>query len=141
MEKKYRFLDHTADVALEVYGNSKTDLFLNSLEALSVLLVEKAGGKSVHKEIVLEADTWEDLLVAWLNELIFYFFTFSFLSGAALPDLEDKGGKKRLKASVQGIEFDPEKTKINLEVKAATYHNVHIVHDDKGYSVTIVFDV
>jgi SHS2 domain-containing protein len=43
---------------------------------------------------------------------------------------------------MQGEEFNPyENKKINMEIKAATYHNLKIEKYNKGYKAEVIFDV
>lgn len=139
--KKYEFIDHTADIGVRVFGNTLEEIFINAVSALSALLVERASGEEKEKPVSLEAETSEDLLVAWLNELIFLFFTSSFLCQHCEVKLTDEDNLKRLKGVFKGIDIDLKRTTMKVEVKAATYHNLHIIQDERGYSVTVIFDI
>jgi len=68
----FEFIEHTADVGMRVFGQSFEALFENSARALFQLLVKINPSKNVKKSVALETQTLEELLVNWLNELIFY---------------------------------------------------------------------
>jgi len=137
----FEFIEHTADIGLRVYGKTREDLFKNAAFALSKLLVDKelAGDKRI--SVQLEAESFEDLLINWLNELISNFFAHKFLGSEFCLSLKNEDDKKSLQAEVLGSKFDPYKNKINREVKAATYHNLKIVKTNGGFSAEIIFDV
>ena len=139
--KKFEFIEHTADVCVRVFGNSSEDLFVNSALALFSLLVDVAPQPKISKEIILEAESLEDLLVEWLNELISGFFADKFLPAEYELFLKEGVASKVLKAKVKGQDFDPYANKINMEIKAATYHNLKIKQCDTGCKTEIIFDV
>ncbi|MGD2206527.1 MAG: riboflavin biosynthesis protein RibF, partial [Anaerolineae bacterium] len=71
---RYRELEHTADLALEVWGAELPDLFAGAAEGMYSLMGDVGGeGLEVTEwhEISLEASDLEILLVDWLNELLF----------------------------------------------------------------------
>lgn len=67
------FLDHTADVALEVEAPSREELFRRAAAGTRILLLgegrEAAGGPET-RAMVLEAEDLAGLLRSWLRELI-----------------------------------------------------------------------
>ena len=139
--KKYEFTEHTADSGVRVYGKTLDELFVNAAGAVSSLLVEKAFGKPAERAFSLYAETFEDLLIAWLNELISLFFTFSFFPQKYEVGVVCEGKGMRLKGMVYGIDIDYTCTTMNMEVKAATYHNLRIKRDKEGYETEIILDV
>lgn len=139
--KSYEFLDHTADVGVRIYAGTLKDLFKTAAEVLFNLLVENRPKSTKEKEVYLESETFEDLLVNWLNELISIFFADKFLPAAYSIQIEDIGNKKLLKGFLTGESFDPYENKIKQEIKAATYHNLKIEKTKEGYKAEIIFDV
>ncbi len=65
--------DHTADLGLRVFAPDLTDLFRTAAAGLfDVIVVNRQDVRIVDTEPVrLSADSAEDLLIDWLNELIF----------------------------------------------------------------------
>jgi SHS2 domain-containing protein len=139
--KKYEFFGHTADIGLRVWATNENELFINCAQALFKLLVDKIEcKKEKEREIYLEAESWQELLVNWLNELISIFFTYKFLPCEYKINIEEK--PLRLKAQLKGEDFDPYQKKMNMEIKAATYHNLKIEREKDGLLKTeIIFDV
>jgi SHS2 domain-containing protein len=94
--------------------------------------------KSVSIDIDLKAATNEELLISWLDELLFNFYTkgiifFSF-------DVINLGSGELI-AKADGRHIGENKNRLKTEIKAATYHDLNIRESDGGYSVEIVFDV
>jgi SHS2 domain-containing protein len=139
--KKYEFFEHTADVGVRVWAHNEEEFFVNCANALFKLMVnKKEKGKYREEEINLEAESLEELLVNWLNELISIFFACNFLPVEYKVKIEEK--PLRLYAQLKGEEFNPYQRKINTEIKAATYHNLKIEKDDKGIlKGEVIFDV
>ena len=139
--KRYEFLEHTADVRVRIYGVTSEELFENAAFALFSLLTDYKPQRIKERTLTLDAEIQEDLLVHWLNELITLFFTYKFLPAQYSLKIEEKPSTKVLQAVVSGEDFDPYKNKINMEIKAATYHEVKIEKDKGGFKVDIIFDV
>ena len=135
MSEGFEEIEHTADLALRVYGRDMRELFANAACGMFALMaapsVEEA---SLQREVSLEATDYEGLLVDWLNELIYLHEvegeTYSQFAIKTLSPTE-------LKAQVTG---GPTKIKTRA-IKAATFHELEVVKTDKGYEATIVFDV
>ncbi|MEI8349803.1 MAG: archease [Candidatus Omnitrophota bacterium] len=140
--KKYELLEHTADVRVRVHGKTLELLFKHAAIALFDLLVNYKPKRKKTREISLEAETLEELFVNWLNELISIFYAYKFLPSDYNIIIVDAEHRKTMHASVKGEFFNPyDNKKINQEIKAATYHNLKIEKDKKGYRAEIIFDV
>ncbi|GAG33632.1 unnamed protein product, partial [marine sediment metagenome] len=88
--------------------------------------------------VELEAASREELLVAWLDELLYIFYTkgiIFFRFDITFPD------EKKLSAKARGRHVGENKNRLKTEIKAATYHDLNIRESDEGCSVDIVFDV
>ncbi|MBU0896652.1 MAG: archease, partial [Candidatus Omnitrophica bacterium] len=68
--ENFEFIEHTADIGVRVYGKSLEDLFQNCAQTLFSLLIDHKPAEKIEERIILEAETQEELLVTWLNELI-----------------------------------------------------------------------
>jgi len=63
-EKRWKLLEHTADIRLEVYGATLEDLFINAALGFSnIILPEAELTPQTELEIKVEADSAEELLV------------------------------------------------------------------------------
>lgn len=136
MERGYRELPHTADVALEVWGRDLTELFVHAAQGLSSLTanVEPGAPISTYRQVSLTAPDLEMLLVDWLNELLLLqdehgeaYVTFEL----TLPSPGELSA--RLGATQA---FTP-----GRRIKAATFHGLTVQEDAQAYRTVVVFDV
>ncbi|MCX8026683.1 MAG: archease [Thermodesulfovibrionales bacterium] len=92
-------------------------------------------------EIHLEEDSIEALVVCLLNELLFIFDTNGFVGRLVNIDLSETGGIFKIKASVKGEIFNPQKHQRKLLIKAATYHNLSVIIEEDYCMIQVVFDI
>ncbi len=138
MSKKYRFIDHTADIAIEVNGGDITSLFLNCGNALFDLLydVDDVSATETHT-VNATGETPEELLINFLRELFFSIEVY----GNVLNDITiTKLTESAISAEVTGEKYDSDRHRLRNDIKAVTYHNVNIAKSECGLKVAIVFD-
>lgn len=140
--KRYDFIDHTADVAVRVYGASLKELFQSAALAMFAVLIGKKKNrpKAALRALVIEkeAETPEDLLKAWLDELLFNFSTKQLILHR-IKSLECRD--RAVKADVLFDAFDPEYYEARDEIKAVTYHGLKIEKVRNRWRAFIIFDV
>ena len=66
----HRWVEHTAELELEIAASSEAEVFAEALAALAEL-VDGKNGPPVTREIELEAEDRAMLLVEWLDELVY----------------------------------------------------------------------
>ena len=137
-EKDFEIIDHTADVGIIAYGADMRQAFVNAARALFSLITELDDVEEVlHRDIELTALGEEDLLVEWLNELIYQFDT----EGVIFRRFDIIHlDSTQLKARSYGEKVDSSKHKLKTGVKAATYHMLKIDKGD-GCKVQVLFDI
>ncbi len=137
--KQYDIVEHTADIGVRAYGKTLQELFVNAARGLFDIIADLEGLKtSTSIKIKLEAPNAEELLIAWLDELIYNFYTKNIIfSEFKISDLTDKS----IKAEAFGRHIGNKKSRLKAEVKAATYHGLKIEEKNKRYEVQIIFDV
>jgi len=137
-EQRWRLLDHTADLRIEVYGASVEELLLNAGVALARILdPEPEIPPDRELDVVVEGETSEELLVDWLREILFQSETENFVLVSA--EIIELAGSK-LKARLLGVTRPPD-TKPAEEIKGVTYHGLAIEEADSGYVARLVFDI
>ena len=138
MAKRFEVIEHTADVGIAAYGSDLKEAFANAAYALFSLMVDlKQVGDTLYQEVEITAENQEDLLVAWLNELIYLFEVESILfKRFSVDELTET----RLKSRCYGQAIDLLRHKIRVGVKAATYHMLK-VEKDNGFRVQVLFDI
>ena len=138
----YRFIDHTADVAADLTGRTLGDLFFSAAQALTDTITELSAVRpAVTQSVTLDSDALDDLLVDWLNELLYRFEVQNMLVSDASVTLRDDRGRWHLAATIAGDAFDPAKHPARVLVKSATYPGLHIVHEQGTWRARIVFDI
>ena len=131
----YTTLDHTADLALRVYGDSLHELFANAALGMFAQMTDLDHVPlTVRRQITVEADDNEALLVAWLSELLFLRET----KGEAYCRFEVRFPQP---GSLSGVAEGGPWCSFDRPVKAVTYHGLKIEKQDDHYQATIVFDV
>ena len=128
-------IDHTADLALHVWGDDLAELFVSAARGMCSLMAEPAPvGDATRLRIVLSAPNVEALLVDWLNELLYQ------CESAACVCTEfcvEGISPTELRAAVVGSPIDVRTS----HIKAATYHLLAVEATETGYETQIVFDV
>lgn len=147
MAKRFEVIDHTADIGIAAYGADLKEAFANAAYALFSLMVDLKGvGDASCHEVEVTAEDRVELLVAWLNELIYLFEVENVLfKRFEIGELNET----RLRASCYGEKIDPERHKIKIGVKAATYHMLKVEERDVGihegrakdFRVQVLFDI
>lgn len=133
--------DHTADVGLRVHGRDLDDLFRTCAQGLMDYVVvnrhevQTEAVESVH----LKADSPEELLLAWLSELIFRVETRQRVYATFQVQVADHG--KSLTAEIRGEPIDPRRHLLDHEVKAVTRHDFRLSHDDQGWIAQFILDI
>ncbi|MBI3362099.1 MAG: archease [Chloroflexi bacterium] len=84
--------------------------------------------------MTLEAPDTESLLVAWLNELLY--FTES--DGQVFTEF---GVNALTDTHIEAQATGGPATELNKQIKAVTFHNLKVERTDEGFETTIVFDV
>ena len=132
---RYEQVEHTADVALRIYGRTLRELFANAAYAMFSQVADLGSiAPAVQHEVAVEGIDYESLLVNWLNELLYLqdtrgevYITF---------DIQQLS-RRHLRATVHGARTE----NIHTLIKAATYHELSITRARGWYTSTIVLDV
>jgi SHS2 domain-containing protein len=137
--KRYEQFPHTADIGVRVYGKDLKELFANAAFAMFDIIADLEGMKvSAAKDIELKAANYEELLVAWLDELLYNFYTkWVIFSDFRIEELDEH----HIKAKALGRSVGENKNRLKAEIKAATYHDLNIKKTADGYEVEIIFDI
>jgi SHS2 domain-containing protein len=127
----YEWHSHTAELELYVEAGSEEAVFEDALHALAELLGPADGPEETH-EVELAAADRGALLVAWLEELLFFAETGRFVPKSAEVELTGE----HLRATVRGRTGDPSPL-----VKAATYHRLEFTKSDGVWHARVTLDV
>lgn len=137
--KSFTLLEHDADIALEIYGRTPSELFENATYALFSIMIERETVSEEKNFSVKEIEVRGDgeLLISFLNELLYLWDTERLVVERVSVEI----GDREVFAKLLGERFDPKKHRVKKEIKAATYHNFSIENRDDGLVAKVVFDV
>jgi SHS2 domain-containing protein len=133
----FEILEHTADVGLQLQGDTLEELFQAAGEGFATLQGVWFPGVGEEREVEVRAVDNPGLLVAWINELVY------------MQDAEDAvfGGfdvKRVVDGALQaGVRISP-RAERELEaagVKAATYHRLRLERGSGGWTADVYLDV
>ncbi|MCM8784882.1 MAG: archease [Candidatus Omnitrophica bacterium] len=137
MNKNIEIINHTADIGVNVYGRTIEELFINSLKGLYEIMRIKLNNIENTVEIRIQEEELENLLVKFLNEMIYYAETKKIFGEIEQLKIERENNKYNL-----FVKLIMKKIKdIEKEIKAATYHNLKIEKISGKYKTTIIFDL
>ncbi len=142
MSGNYKFIDHTADIACDVSGDTIEELFMVSAEVWRSLVVEETKYSQIEsKKFELKTSSKEQLLVDFLSELNFFLFTRKWLFNLVKKmKIENEGDTWILTVEIQWMPISAE-IEIKQEIKAITFHQLNIEKIDNQYSTLLVFDI
>lgn len=142
---RIRWLDHIADVGMEIEAEDLEALFLAALDGLTaVMLSDPPTTSDGAREIRLTALSVEALLVEWLEEWIFLIQTERRVPVSVELELtpgSENGARWKLLATVADAALDPDRHGWRGEVKGATYHGLDVRSTAAGWQAQIVLDV
>ncbi|HEY3373967.1 MAG TPA: archease [Candidatus Aquicultor sp.] len=136
----FEILDHTADVGLRAYGHTLKEVFENIAVGMFSLITDLDNVKSsLSEEIEIEAEDREDLLVEWLNELLYQFeVRYKVFKRVNIVDWDEE---HRLRAIAYGEPLDLGRHQIKTQIKATSYHMLKVEYTDGIWSAQVIFDV
>ncbi|NIQ40165.1 MAG: archease [Proteobacteria bacterium] len=137
--KRFKFLDHTGDLAMEVYGQNLTDLFENAGQALFSVITDPSEVKDkVEREVDLTYDELGTLMVDWLTELLYLHDVEGLLFGSFKVGHLGAG---QFLAKAWGEFFKEEKHLIRTEVKAVTFHQLEVTKQGGTWRARVILDL
>ena len=136
-KKPYHYLDHTADLGIEVIGKTFPALLENAGRAIFETQIRGKVRADSEKSFSFESDSIEDLFIDWCRELLFNFSVHAFIPCDYDIVVEDLS----LHAHLRGDTFDSTRHHVRIEIKNPTYHDLKIEKNDQGFLARIIFDV
>jgi SHS2 domain-containing protein len=137
MKKPYQYLDHTADLGIEICGQGLEDLFRNVGRAIFETQIIGPILKGKERTIGLTSDTLDDLVIDWCRELLYIFSVKGFIPKEYNLRIKDNS----LQARLRGDRFDTKRHRIRIEIKNPTYHDFFLEEKNGRYTTRIIFDV
>lgn len=133
--------DHTADVGLHIAASDLDDLFRTAAQGVFDYIVTNRGEVRVEvtEAVALRAETPADLLVVWLNDLIFRCETTHRLYTRFDVHVAEDG--LGLNATIGGEPIDRDRHILDHEVKAVTHHGLTLQREAQGWVAELILDI
>jgi SHS2 domain-containing protein len=128
-------IEHTADIAIRVWGRDLAGVFANAAYGMVCQLADPAEvERTVERAVELEAYDAETLLVTWLGELLY-------LGERDTCVFTDFDMLEITPTHLRAVARGGPAREHRRHIKAVTFNELEIVRTDEGYETTIVFDV
>jgi len=139
--QRYRFLEHTADAKFQAFGKTLEEAFSNAALAMASLMWDwKIIKKESRRSIEVEGKDLKQLLVAFLEEILFLWDVQGYLLGG----IEDLIIMKKEKTFNLNAVLLGDTNKGNYaasgDVKAITYNEMEVL-EKNGFQIQVVVDI
>ncbi|MHB1131453.1 MAG: archease [Chloroflexota bacterium] len=135
----YEYFEHTADLGLRAWGADLAALFASAALGLVAIVVDPRTVKARESRVVeLPGAELSELLVAWLNEILFLLDSEGFVAGTFEVSAV---GPEGLRAEVRGEPLDQARHAPHGGIKAATYHLASVECGEDGCQAQVILDV
>jgi len=135
--KRFKLIEHTADVGLVAYGETLAEAFANAAYGMFSIIAELDEVQETEsRRVEISEEDLEGLLFEWLNSLIYLFDVEMLLfSRFDIIEFDDS----HLHAICYGEKCDPSRHHLKTGVKSATYHMLEV--DREKNQVQVIFDI
>lgn len=135
----YEFFDHAADVGIRCQAASVEELFQAAARAMMEWTGPPPGGQdTVSLHVALEAEDREEMLVRWLQELL-YLFHHRHLYFIAANSLHV--ADTALQGELLARPWDQSSCREYQEIKAITYHQLRVYSEGGLWHASIILDI
>jgi len=133
--KKYKILEHKADLKIRAFGKDKKELFLNILKGMTESQKAEKLKTKVKRQIKIKSLDLLALLVDFLSEALY-------LSQVNKEVYFDVNFKKFSDTEIKGELIGQKVKRFGEDIKAVTYHSLEIKRTKKGiWEGTVLFDI
>lgn len=134
----YRLLEHTADMGIAAFAESRGALYVAAAEGLMAILDPSGPVRSLQeRKLAVTADDSGELMVSWLGEVL-YLVEQGFLPCAF--EIQ-RINETALDAVVAGEPFDTGRHALAREVKAITFHRLEVERTGGGWRARVFVDL
>ena len=135
----HRLVEHTADIGIGCWAPSLAELFREAARGLmEVMIGPYQPVREEELQVELRCSDREELLVVWLNELLFIFesrrLVFADIDFSQFDD-------RQLQGRLWGECLRGETLAVERQVKAATYHQLQVAKDAETWRATVYLDL
>ncbi len=136
---RYKEFEHTADVGIEIYGETLEELFKNTGYAFFETIVDTTTiSPKVTRSVNITGTDVETILMNWLRELL---YLFSVHQEVYREFVIQSIQSTCLEAEVRGEPLDRQKHDFHTEIKAITYHQFAVTNESGTWKARVIFDI
>jgi len=142
----YKSVEHTADIGIKVWGRNIKELFEEAAKGMIAQIYDHTLVREKEKrDINLEAESIDELLLQWLKEILFLIESEGLLFCRFQIEKDNfsirKAKTAQIQASLHGERKDPARHDICIEIKAVTRHGLYVKKNGPWWEGNILFDV
>jgi len=135
--RKFKILEHRADLKIRAFGKTKEELFLNAMLGMEAALRPKIKSQKlkVKTKIRIESEDLTCLLVDFLSEINYLNET----NREVYQKIHfEKFSDKEIEAEIFGYKVKS----FGLQIKGVTFHDLDIHQREDGtWEATVLFDI
>lgn len=136
---RFRLLEHTADMGVEARAGSCERVLEEMARGLATMIYgDSPAAVQVEAKIVVRAEDPVELLVSWLNEVVYWCEKDSLVPAAFQVE---SISAVELRAVISGEPFDPERHVVERSVKSVTYHQACLEEVPGGWYARVYVDL
>ncbi|XP_043915876.1 protein archease isoform X1 [Protopterus annectens] len=141
VNKKYEYLDHTADVQLHAWGDTLEEAFEQCAMAMFGYMTDIETVEPIDTmEVEAEGDDMLSLLFHFLDEWLYKFCADQYFVPREVKVLQIDKRNYKIRSIGWGETFDLSKHPQGTEVKAITYSAMQI-HEDPAPELFVIIDI
>jgi SHS2 domain-containing protein len=138
-KKGYRLLEHTADMGIEACADSCPQVLEEMARGLTMMLLgDSPLSASVITKVHLRDEDSVELMVAWLNEILYWCERNNLVPVTSRIDALENG---ELWATLSGEPFDRKRHHVERQIKAVTYHKATLEEDSGRWYAKVYVDL
>lgn len=123
----YRFLEHSTDAFVEVRARTMAAALEDAAYSAIDIMLNRDRVRGIEKrDVSVESATSHETLYLWLEEIIYQVVTEGFAISSLDAVYTTKNGMHVIQANLVGEPLDPTAHGFGVEIKAPTYHGMHI---------------
>lgn len=135
---KHETFSHPSEEGVRGYGDTVKEAFEEAAKALeSIILNLEDIEQNLTYGITIQSEDREQLLVKWLNELVYLFEAKKMVFNDFNLEIKDN----KLKAQAMGERFDSEKHQGGSIIKAVTYNELKVERQKDKWIAQCIVDV
>lgn len=131
---KYKFISHTADLKIRVYGENLTDVIKNILFVLSDYWAPSLTKTKVKTKLKITGVNLDDILIDFIAEVI----NKTYVKKAIFKSFKKK---KIIDTLIEGELIGYKFTSLSKDIKAVTYHQARLKKIKNKFIFDFIIDI